>query len=295
LGYVPNEIARSLILKSSSTIGIIVPGITNLFFPTIVEEINRVLMNYGYTMSLYSTEGNPDVEKRVITSIISNNMGGIIAIDPSIENLDNGYFHEISKKIPMIIINANTDRDDCNFISYDEEIGTKDAFQYLLNLGHTKISFIRGDRSLSYDLKERIYKDFLIDKKLEFENIVNVGKGNSIEVIENTENICEKLLKNQELGTAVFACNDLMAVGVVNACTKLNLRVPQHISVVGFDNTLLSSINHPRITTVDLQMKTIGNDSAMCIIEMIKRKTTKIEKRVYQTKLIVRDSCLKIK
>lgn len=291
----PNEIARSLILKSSSTIGIIVPGITNLFFPTIVEEINRVLMNYGYTMSLYSTEGNPDVEKRVITSIISNNMGGIIAIDPSIENLDNGYFHEISKKIPMIIINANTDRDDCNFISYDEEIGTKDTFQYLLNLGHTKISFIRGDRSLSYDLKERIYKDFLIDKKLEFENIVNVGKGNSIEVIENTENICEKLLKNQELGTAVFACNDLMAVGVVNACTKLNLRVPQHISVVGFDNTLLSSINHPRITTVDLQMKTIGNDSAMCIIEMIKRKTTKIEKRVYQTKLIVRDSCLKTK
>lgn len=252
-------------------------------------------MNYGYAMSLYSTEGNSDVEKRVITRIISNNMGGIIAIDPSIENLDNGYFHEISKKIPMIIINANTDRDDCNFISYDEEIGTKDAFQYLLNLGHTKISFIRGDRSLSYDLKERIYKDFLIDKKLEFENIVNVGKGNSIEVIENTENICEKLLKNQELGTAVFACNDLMAVGVVNACTKLNLRVPQHISVVGFDNTLLSSINHPRITTVDLQMKTIGNDSAMCIIEMIKRKTTKIEKRVYQTKLIVRDSCLKTK
>lgn len=291
----PNEIARSLILKSSSTIGIIVPGITNLFFPTIVEEINRVLMNDGYTMSLYSTEGNPDIEKRVITSIISNNIGGIIAIDPSIENLDKGYFHEVSKKIPMIIINGNTDRYDCNFISYDEEAGAKEAFQYLLNLGHTRISFIRGDRSLSYDLKERIYQDFLKDNKLEFENIINVGRGNSIEVIENTENICGELLKNQDLGTAVFACNDLMAVGVVNACTKLNLRVPQHISVVGFDNTLLSSINHPRITTVDLQMKTIGHDSAMQIIEMIKRKTTKLDKRVYKTKLIVRDSCIQAK
>ncbi|MBC7088012.1 MAG: LacI family DNA-binding transcriptional regulator [Tissierellales bacterium] len=293
LGYVPNETARSLILKSSSTIGIIVPGITNLFFPTIVEEINRVLMNYGYTMSLYSTEGNSDVEKRVIASIISNNMGGIIAIDPSIENLDNGYFHEVSKKIPMIIINANTDRDDCNFISYDEEVGTKEAFQYLANLGHTKISFLRGDRSLSYDLKERIYKDFLKEGKLEFENIVNVGMGNSIEVIENTENICEELLKNQNLGTAVFACNDLMAVGVVNACTKLNLRVPQHLSVIGFDNTLLSNINHPRITTVDLKMKTIGHDSAMQIIEMIKRKSKKFDKKIYETRLVIRDSCVK--
>ena len=97
LGYVPNEIARSLILKSTSTIGVIVPGITNLFFPTMVEEINRILIDMGFTTSLYSTEGNPNMEKTVIENIIARNMDGIIAIDPSIENLENNYFRNLCK------------------------------------------------------------------------------------------------------------------------------------------------------------------------------------------------------
>ncbi|MFY9295768.1 MAG: LacI family DNA-binding transcriptional regulator [Caldicoprobacterales bacterium] len=295
LGYVPNEIARSLILKSTSTIGIVVPGITNLFFPTIVEEINRILIDKGFTMSLYITEGNPNMEKTVIDSIISRNMDGIIAIDPSIENLENNYFRNLCKKIPTIIINGNTNKYEGNFVSYDEEAGARDAFQYLLELGHRKISFIRGDRSLSYDLKEKAYKKFIRENKLDYENIITVGMGNSLEVIEQTGEICEKLLNTKDMGTAVFACNDLMAVGVINACNRAKVRVPQDISVIGFDNTLLSNITHPRITTVDLKMKKIGKTAATELVDMIKGKYTKVDKIVYDTKLIIRESCSKRK
>ena len=294
LGYVPNEIARSLILKSTSSIGIVVPGITNLFFSTIVEEINSILISRGFTMSLYSTEGNPDIEKRVIESITSRNMAGIIAIDPSIENLDNNYFQDLCKEIPTIIINGNTDKYGDNFVSYDEQAGAKEAFDYLLALGHKKISFVRGDRSLSYDLKESVYRQFIKDNKLDYENIVYVGMGNSLEVIEKTEDICEKLLKTKNMGTAVFACNDLMAVGVLNACNKLKIKVPRDISIVGFDNTLLANITHPKLTTVDLKMKKVGKAAAKELVRMIKGKNVKIDKVIYDTELILGESCAEI-
>ncbi len=295
LGYVPNEIARSLILKSTSNVGIIVPGITNLFFPTIVEEINRVLVNKGFTMSLYSTQGDSMMEKLVIDSVISRNMDGIIAIDPSMENLDNNYFTNISKKVPTIIINGNTNKYDCNFISYDEEVGTREAFQYLLDLGHREISFVRGDRSLSYDLKEKLYRQFVIENNLKYENIISVGDGNSLQVVEKTERIFETILKAKNIGTAIFACNDLMAVGVINACNKFKIKVPDDISVIGFDNTLLSNITHPKITTIDLNTKKIAELAALELIDMIKGKYTIVEKNVYDSKLIIRESCSKRK
>ncbi len=295
LGYVPNEIARSLILKSTSSVGIVVPGITNLFFPTIVEEINRVLVSSGFTMALYSTEGDAKIEKVVVDSIISRNMDGIIAIDPSMENLENNYFPTLSKKIPTIIINGNTNKYKCNFISYDEEVGTKEAFKYLLQLGHREIAFVRGDKSLSYDLKEDLYRQFVKDNNLNYEKIISVGMGNSLEVVKKTEEICKELLNSKDRGTAIFACNDLMAVGVINACNKAKIKVPEDMSVIGFDNTLLSSVNHPKITTVDLNMQEIGKNSALALIDMIKGKHTKTKKVVYNTKLIIRESCSKRK
>lgn len=291
LGYVPNEIARSLILKTTSSVGILVPGITNLYFPTIVEEINRTLVNNGFTMSLYSTDGNPIMEKNVIDNIISRNMDGIIAIDPSMENLDNGYFKDLSKKIPIIIINGNTNKYKGNFICYDEEVGSIEALQYLFKLGHRKIVFVRGDRSLSYDLKENLYRQFVKSNNLKYEKIISVGMGNSLEVVEKTREIFEKFLHSKENATAVFACNDLMAVGVINACKNAQIQIPQDISVIGCDNTLLSNIIHPKLTTIDLKMDEIGRKAAVEIIDMIEKKSIVNKKIVYDTKLVIRDSC----
>lgn len=291
LGYKPNEIARSLILKTTSSVGVIVPGITNLFFPTIVEEINKILVGNGFIISLFSTEGDPEIEKKVIDSIFPRNMDGIIAIDPSVENLENGYFEEISKDIPTIIINGNTNKYNCNFVSYDEEVGTKEAFQYLLDLGHREITFVRGERSLSYDLKEKIYRQFVKDNNLQYEKVISVGRGNSLEVVENTSKVFGDYLNSSVKGTAVFACNDLMAVGVINACNRNSIVVPDDMSVIGFDNTLLSSVNHPKITTVDLKMKEIGKVAATELIDMTKNKSTVTRKIVYDTKLVIRESC----
>ena len=271
LNYRPNAMARSLITKRTSTIGIVVPGITNLFFPTIVECIGKYIENFGYSLYLSSTSGDCYCEEKLIDSMISKQVDGIIVIDPALENLKSGFYNKISEIIPTVIINASAQMSKCNFVCYNEEVGAKEAFSYLLELGHKRIAFIRGNKSLSYDIKEKIYTDMLKEKGFEYKKILNVGEGNSIEVVEKSQKGIELLLSSDNPPTAIFACNDLMAVGVINTCGKLKIKIPEELSIVGFDNTLLSEITNPKLTSVDQNIKDIAYRAADELIDIIEK------------------------
>jgi LacI family transcriptional regulator len=291
LNYKPNVMARSLITRKTSVIGIVVPGITNLFFPTIVEAIEENTKKSGYSISLCNTGGDALIEKDLIEDIVAKQVDGIIVIDPSIDNLENGFYENINKEVPVLIVSGSNKFYNCNLINYNEEVGTIEAFKYLLGLGHTRIAFVRGHKSFSYDIKEKIYKEMVKENGLTYENIVNVGRGNSIEVVEKSQLQMESLLCSDEKPTAIFACNDLMAVGVINACNILGLRVPQDISVIGFDNTLVSLITHPKLTTVDLNMKEVGFRAAMELLRVMKGELPYDKMVVLDTHLVIRDSC----
>jgi LacI family transcriptional regulator len=291
LNYKPNAMARSLITKRTSMIGIIVPGITNLFFPTIVEAIEEVTKREGYNISLCNTGGDYKEEKEVVSDIISRQMDGIIVIDPRFENIQSGFYDSICKTIPTVVVNGAPAGLKCSFVSYDEEVGTYEAFEYLLSLGHKKIAFVRGNKSFSYDIKEKIYKNILEKNRFNYQKVVDAGKGNRIEVVERTQTVFERILLEEEHPTAVFACNDLMALGVINACSKLNIKVPEELSVIGFDNTMLADISHPKLTSVDLNMKEIGYRAAAELLNEISNGDKGRRKIIMDTKLIIRESC----
>lgn len=295
LNYKPNAAARSLITKKTSIIGVIVPGITNLFFPTIVEAVEDIAKANGYSISLGNTGGDPKEEVKLIEDLKSRQVDGIIAIDPSIDNLQKGYYDKLSKLVPLIIVSGAPSGERCSFVCYDEEVGTIEAFNYLLELGHEKIAFIRGHKSFSYDIKEKIYRSILKNKGLSYIKVLNVGRGNSIEVVEKTENEMKELLLSESRPTAVFACNDLMAIGAMNACNKLNLKVPEDLSVLGFDNTLFSNLAHPKLTTVDLNMQEIGHRAALELIDILENSSQSRKKIILDTKLIIRESCTALK
>lgn len=295
LNYRPNAMARSLITKKTSMLGVIVPGITNLFFPTIVEAIEDISKGKGYSISLCNTGGEPEEETKLVGELIAKQVDGIIVIDPNMGNLHKGFYDKISKTTPVIIVSGAPYGSKCNFVCYDEEVGTIEAFNYLLSLKHDKIAFVRGHSSFSYDIKEKIYRNIIEKEEFHYEKVINVGKGNSIEVVEKTADIIEKLLISEERPTAIFACNDLMAVGVINACNKLKIKVPEQISIIGFDNTLLSNITQPKLTTVDLNMKEIGHASALELISLIGNETQGRKKVILDTRLVVRESCGEMK
>lgn len=293
LNYKPNAMARSLITKRTSVLGVIVPGITNLFFPTIVEAIEEYTKKEGYNILLCNTVGDFKEEKEVVKQLLSRQVDGIIVIDPRFENIKDGFYDETSKNIPTIIVNGAPFGSKCNFVSYDEEIGTNEAFEYLMELGHKKIAFVRGHKSFSYDIKEKIYKEIIEKNNLSYVNVIDVGRGNSSEVVKSTQIELETILLGDNRPTAVFACNDLMAVGVINACSNLGVRVPEDISVIGFDNTMLASISNPKLTSVDQNMKEIGHRAAIELLNIVQNGSQSRKKIILDTRLVVRESCAK--
>lgn len=291
LNFKPNNMARSLITRKTSNIGVVVPGLTNLFFPTVVESIEKYLKRNGYIISLCNTSADPLKEAEIIDELVSRQADGIIVIDPTMDNFNNHYFEKISKSIPLLIVNGGTDGYRCNSISYNEETGTLEAFEHLLKLGHSKIALVRGYKSHSYDIKEEMYKNMIKEKKLSYSKVINIGNGNSLNAVLDTQKAVEKLLTGKNRPTAFFACNDLMAVGILNACSNVGISVPGDISVIGFDNTLLAEISNPKLTSVDLNMKQIGHKAALELLDIITYGFNVNRKVVLDTRLVVRQSC----
>ena len=302
--FEPNILARGLINQKSDTIGIIVPSITNLFFPTVVKGIERVLTDEGYQIYLCDTDGDPAKEVSYIKSLTSRQVDGIIMIDPTTDNMKNGYFEAANIKLPLVSINGYNKGVNCNFVLNDEEIGATQAMNYLLALGHQQIAFMRGKNSYSYDIKESIYTQLMRDHDLgEYIQMINIGEGNTEQTVNETIAKVKAHLGKHPATTAIFACNDIMALGAISACKKIGKNVPQDISVIGFDNIDLSVLIEPRLTTVDQNMEQLGLMSAKMLLEIIAERAGKTQGQIaaIQTKrvvitstLIQRDSCLKV-
>lgn len=295
--FEPNVLAKGLISQRSDTIGVMVPSITNLFFPTVVKAIEKKLRHQGYSIYLCDTDGDPLKEVSYVKSLTSRQVDGIIVIDPTIDNMKNGYFEKESKHTPFVFINGYSKGIDCNFILNDEETGATQAMRYLLSLGHQNIAFMRGRDSYSYDVKEAIYMQMMEEQNLKNKiNIVNIGEGNTEHTVEQAMSYTEKVFSNSPEITAIFACNDIMALGVINACRRTGKQVPEQVSVVGFDNIALSILIEPKLTTVDQNMYELGAKAADMLVEVITQKTKKqknppTRKVILNSTLITRESC----
>lgn len=293
LNYIPNMQARELTQRKSNTIGVIVPSLTNMFFPSVVYGIESELKKHSLSIILMTTSNDKDEEKKCINNLLARNVAGIIVIDPTTSNIKNKFYNELSRKIPFIFINGYASIPNISSVSNDEAMGCELALEYLLENNHRDILFIRGKDSYSYDVKEDVYKDIMMGiHNFNPENIINIGEGNSLVTVDNTAYILSELLPKLK-ATAVFACNDLMAIGVINACKKLNIDVPNDLSIIGYDNIQLSALIEPKLTTIDQNMHLIGTNAASLVIDKIKCKNEYSKKIILNNTLVERDTVRK--
>lgn len=292
LNFRPNILARGLIHKKSNTIGVIVPSITNLFFPTVVKAIEAILREQGYFIYLCNTDNKEDEEIGYINSLQDRQVDGIIVIDPQTKNMKSGLYEKISKEIPLVFINGYNKDVNCNFVINDEESGAIEAMRYLIKSGHKKIAFIRGQKSYSYDLKEIVYKNILNDSV--YKKIINIGEGNKDSTVDHTMEIIQRFLLTENRPSAFFCCNDLMALGVINACKKIGLDVPEDMSIIGFDNIITSRLVEPKLTTVDQNMYDLGVNAANMLLKNIENENVDIQRKILTPQLIIRQSTKKI-
>lgn len=289
LGFAPNLLARSLIQNSTKTVGILTPSLENLFFSEVIKGIDTIMRDYGYTTFLCHTEGEPENEVEMIQSLMNRQVDGIVMIDPRKENVVSGYFENLSKKVPLLLINGHFKGVQCNYVLNDAQTGVSEALKYFEEKGSDRIAFLRGKRSYSYDIKEEVYSDFVKARDLT-ENIIRIKDGNDVKTVEQAKEATMKVLQGSNPPNAILACNDWMGVGAINGVKALGLRIPEDVRVIGFDNTIISQIIEPKLSTVDQQMTKLGQLAATRIYKMMTRDDAGVQKIYLETKLVIRES-----
>lgn len=288
LKYVPNVQARELNTQHTSMIGVVVPSLYNMFFAKVFDGIEERARLDNYSLLLCCAKNDPQQEIDSIRSLVSRNVTGIIDVSPNTVNLREGFYRTISQRCPLVFVNGYHQVDGVSYVSNDEAKGTLDALNYLEKLGHKKILFVRGKNSDSYTVKEEAYRNYMAaHHQLVPDYIVNVGEGNSADTVRDTIARLMTVVA-EEQPTAILCCNDLMAIGATRACKQLGLKVPDDISVIGFDNTALSQIVDPPITTMDQNMNQLGSSAAELLINKIRGGANR--RITLANKLVVRES-----
>lgn len=295
LNYIPNIQAKEFNKQKSTTVGVVVPSINNMFFTDVVYSIENHLKANGYSIILCCSNDNDEDEISSVENLVSRNVSGIIVITPNTNNINSGFYDRISNKLPIVFINGCNNILNISSISNDEKDGALIALRYLLENNHKSILFVRGNNSYSYDTKEASYIEFMKNiKNFSHKNIINIGEGNITETVDNTtEKLIDILIDRKDI-TAIFACNDFMALGAINACKRLNLNIPKDISIIGYDNILLSKLITPKLTTIDQNMALLGTNASMLLLEKISCDN-KISKRIIlNNHIVIRETVQKI-
>jgi len=278
------------------------PSIENLFFSEVIKGIDNYVKDKDYRSFLCNTEGDPNQEKAMIDSLLNRSVDGIVVIDPRTKNIKSGYYEGISKRLPLVLINGYNEGIMCNFVLNDDMTGTLEALRSLKNRGRKRIGLLRGFTSHSYDIKEKVFRDFYKAEGLELleDYILEIPDGNSLETVNQAKEMILSHLENEKLKCdAILCCNDFMAVGALNAARSKNIKVPEEMAIIGFDNTLVSQITEPALTTVDHHMSELGKTAAKRMVELINGGSHKdqdknhhdyIKKISVTTNLIIRDT-----
>ena len=262
-----------------------------MFFPEVVTSIETALKAKGYSLILCCSNNDKDEEARCINDLLARNVAGVIVLDPNTSNINSAFYESISKTVPVVFINGHASVENISSVSNDESIGAELALKYLITNNHKDILFIRGENSASYDIKEEKYISMLTNLNYyDSANVINIGKGNGSQTVDNTIVAVTNFLTKARKITAIFACNDLMAVGAINACKRLGLNVPEDISVIGFDNIELSKIVEPKLTTVDQNMSLLGENAAELLLEKISTNNEFSKKITLNNKLVIRET-----
>lgn len=286
LNYIPNLNARSLKLAKAYNIGIffstIDKGTSTFVFQNVINNVYAVI-DKKYNVIV---KGIDTYEKNTINP---KNYDGIVVV--SQKESDDEFIEEIlEKNIPMVVINRDVKFDVVNVLS-DETAATEKAMEYLINCGHRNIGLIEGKEGfLSTKLRRsgcnRAFEKFNINI-----NHKLIVKGDF--TIKGGYEAAKKIIREKNM-SAIFAFNDEMAIGAIKAIKEQGLKVPNDISVLGFDGTEIGEFLTPSITTVKRPVGDISEIAAKLLINLINNEEIKEKKIILDTKLVVGNSIKKI-
>jgi LacI family transcriptional regulator len=285
LGYRPNPIARSLVTRSTQTIALLLPDITNPFYAELVTGIQQLTLERDYTMLLCTTDFDPEQEERYLRLLRAKHVDGALVDGLVLPPERIARF--VEDGFPIVCLDRDVNSPVVPLVQVDNRMGARLATEHLLALGHRRIAHIAGAAARISDERLLGYQAALAAAGIAPDSAL-VAMGNFTET--EGHDAMQALLAAAPDLTAVFAANDLSAIGAINALSGSGRRVPGDVSIVGFDDVHLSRYTSPPLTTIRQPAGKIARHATELLLGMIGgRRPGKLHHR-FTPELIIRSS-----
>lgn len=289
MNYRPSVLASALAGKKTYTLGLLIPDLANPFFAEIARNIEDRANELDFNLVICSTDNNTDKEIRYIHLLRQKKVDGIIiATGISKEVITKEL---IDQDIPIASIAREISLLSGSAVIVDDFTGGYTATEHLVQLGHKKVAIIAENLSVMSS-RERIrgYRYALEEAGIPCdENLILISDF----TLEAGKAVARKLFEAYDASnrpTAIFACNDLLAIGVMQVAKENDIKIPEQLSIVGFDNTILASITDPQLTTIAQPIQAMGRQVVDIIINEINIANTVKQRVVLSPELVVRGS-----
>jgi LacI family transcriptional regulator len=287
LGYQPNALARGLINKRTKTIGILFPEVSNMFASKILHGVENVVNEQGSSVIVCNTASNGEKTMKYLQVLHEKRIDGVIFVS---EVITDEYYKMLeSMNIPIVLISTESYRYSLPYVKVNDRHAAYTATEYLIQKGHRKIGMISGNKNDMIAGQPRIdgYKEALLHNGIDIkENYIVSCKGFGF---KDGFYILPRLLHQAPDITAIFAASDEMAMGVISAAYKLGIKIPDDISIIGYDNLPLAEMAIPPLTTVAQPLEEMGEMAASMLFEMMDTGRT-VESRIMPHQIIERET-----
>jgi LacI family transcriptional regulator len=285
LGYRPNTIARSLVTRSTQTIALLLPDITNPFYAELVTGIQQLTRERDYTMLLCTTDFDPEQEERYLRLLRAKHVDGALVDGLVLPPERIARF--VEDGFPIVCLDRDVDSRSVPLVQVDNRMGARLATEHLLALGHTRIAHVMGAAARISEERLLGYQAALTHAGLAPDSSL-IAFGGFTET--GGHDAMQSLLEIQPALTAVFAANDLSAIGAINAIAASGRSVPADVSVVGFDDVRLAPYTTPPLTTIRQPAEEIARHSTELLLGMIEGRPPGKLHHIFPPELIVRAS-----
>lgn len=297
LNYEADLIARSLKNSKSMTIGVIITSLSRVFIPQIINGMQKAAETYGYHLIIYATNDDFEKEKKYLRLLVNSRVDGII-IDTVADIKDEEYYRSLSslhkgdKRIPVVSIERNLSEYAVYSIYANNSRGAYLATEHLILMGCKSIAHISGPENIEMVLyRTKGYEDAL--EKYGLNQSGNYTESGDFSPASGYRAV-KRLVENGVSFDGIFADNDQMAIGAIKALREFDIRIPEDVKIVGFDNTFVASIVRPSLSTINVPKYRMGWEAANKLYEMIndqdKQDLWKNDSLELMTSLLIRES-----
>ena len=290
--YEPNAIARGLIKNKTNTIGVMFPNIASMLTSELLNGIENVAQSRNFSIIVSYTYSSPERTMEYLKTLKEKRIDGLIFTSDFLTDKYISYMKKMN--IPIVLLSTITTKAQLPFVKVDDFKASYAAVEYLINKGHTKIALLSGNPEDTIAGEPRIagYKKALQDHHLPCKDN-QIAYGYDFNFQDGKNNLGKLLSQFPEM-TAIFAASDEMAVGAIASAHERNILIPDELSIIGYDNILISEMASPSLTTVGQPLFDMGCTAANLLFKKINNEEL-IETEVYLPyKIVERNSVQKL-